>query len=44
MAAGSISRVYQALLCGRGLPSNLVGGRLKYGLPILSVKVLLKQS
>ena len=40
MAAGSKSVVYQALLCGWGKISKLMGRSFKYLLPNSSVKVI----
>ena len=42
MAAGGRSGVYQALLCGRGLSSMVMGGICKYELHNSFVKELLK--
>ena len=44
MAAGGRSGVYQALLCGRGLSSMVMGGICKARLTKSAVKVLLKHS
>ena len=33
MADGSISVVYQSLLCGWGISSKVMGGIFKYGIP-----------
>ena len=44
MEAGSGSKIYWALLFGRGLSSMVMVGRLKYGLPKPTGKELLKQS
>ena len=44
MVARSRFGSYQALLCGEGLSSMVMGGRCISGIPQLAVNVLLKQS
>ena len=44
MLSGRIYGIYQALLCGQGLSSKVMGGRCIVGLPQSAVNGLLKQS